>query len=433
MGKKEIAIKPLSFDDLLVFLKRIARFRDPFEKYERIYKGILQKGIIEPKIGIKNYYGYPLGTICFLTQQIWNTSVKNLYRAKDYNYKEDYNINLYLAYEDIKVFNARSLIKDIVDSHNLIVELRPGCLKSLFNLKQNEDQIKCQLNEILKQNYFNIENIGFDIRNIKNTDFFSKIYISYILSYPLNINSFLEYLIKEQKNFNVAIPELVQRIVLTKSMIDSLLTHDDLPDIIERLEYIYERLEKYSKEKKADFCAKLLVIVEGSTEELLLPIFADVMRLNFKQKGIHLISSGGKNQVARIYNKYREKFNRPIMLILDFDAVDIANEIKKKLRKQDKLFVISEGEFEDILDKNLICRSINNVYRTTSQVSIKELESELPMVLLLEQIWKEKGFGNFSKLEFAKIIAENIESSNDITQTIKYIINTIFKTLDYFD
>ena len=68
-----------------------------------------------------------------------------------------------------------------------------------------------------------------------------------------------------------------------------------------------EPLVKTRQEKALKFPIEKFVLAEGITEEILLPVFAKLQGCDFMKNGIHLISAGGKNQVARWYVKNRRK------------------------------------------------------------------------------------------------------------------------------
>ena len=118
-------------------------------------------------------------------------------------------------------------------------------------------------------------------------------------------------------------------------------------------------------------------MAEGATEEKLLPVFAAKAGLDFDKEGVQLIAAGGKNQVAKLYNELSPKLNIPVLLLLDADAQPIAEKIKENILVKDKLFLISKGEFEDILSSELICKAINNFYKTATCVNCSDLGCDL--------------------------------------------------------
>jgi hypothetical protein len=169
-----------------------------------------------------------------------------------------------------------------------------------------------------------------------------------------------------------------------------------------------------------------VLLVEGATEEILLPKFAKLLGFDFEKEGIFLIASGGKNQVLKDYLAYKENLNLPMKVLLDFDAKEQYDIIKSILRPQDDIFLIEEGEFEDLLDEKLILKALNREFRNTAQVEYSdlsgELQGDLPMCDRLYELYKIKGLGEFKKVEFAKIIFEALSSKNEIGEKFQKLM-----------
>lgn len=201
------------------------------------------------------------------------------------------------------------------------------------------------------------------------------------------------------------------------------------PDKTQVLESIYFQAESYREKTSCKYPAKIVLLVEGATEEKLLPIFAEKLGVDLDKTGVQLIAAGGKNQVIRLYKKLYKRLNLPILILLDADASLIADGIREFQREEDRILVIQRGEFEDILPINLIHRTINTFHRLTTQVTKQELEIDMPMTSLLDNLWKEKGLGEYDKVKFARIVAENIRDEKDISPELHQIISTISEML----
>lgn len=168
-----------------------------------------------------------------------------------------------------------------------------------------------------------------------------------------------------------------------------------------------------------------VLIVEGVTEEILLPVFAQKLGLDFNARGIQIIAAGGKNQVVKLYYKLAEELKLPIYVLLDKDAEENIKQIEPRLRPIDKIHLVSCGEFEDLLPKTLIIKTINSHFKNFLSVSYEDLEQNLPMVKILEEIFKTKGLHEFKKAEFAKLVSEEVTAINDISSEIAIIIEEI--------
>ncbi len=172
---------------------------------------------------------------------------------------------------------------------------------------------------------------------------------------------------------------------------------------------------------------KLLLLVEGITEEKLLPVFAKYANMDFRRRGIKLKAIGGKNPILRFYTENKDLFKIPVFILLDADGVDIEKNLRSILKSKDTLYLIKSGEIEDTLPKFLILKALNNYYQNYGVVEEKDLISDDKATKLLNNLYKEKGFGEFQKAEFAQILADNITSNDDIPKEILLIFEKIFE------
>ena len=182
-----------------------------------------------------------------------------------------------------------------------------------------------------------------------------------------------------------------------------------------------------NREKKClKFPIEKVLLVEGLTEETLLPAFSRFLGHDFYREGIQIIPAGGKNQVVKLYYTLSKELKIPIFLLLDKDAEDNIKQIEPRLRKIDKIHLVSCGEFEDLLPKQLIVKTVNNHLNNFASINQNEIDDELSNVENLENIFKEKGLHEFKKAEFAKLVRDNIKEPSDISDEIKEIISELF-------
>lgn len=199
-----------------------------------------------------------------------------------------------------------------------------------------------------------------------------------------------------------------------------------LKSLAENADLKLMREEHYLK-----FPIEKVLLVEGLTEETLLPAFSKFLGHDFYQKGIQVIPAGGKSQVVKMYYRLSEELKLPIFLLLDKDAEENIAQIKPKLRACDKIHLVSCGEFEDLLPKSLIIKTVNKHLENFSSICESDLVEGVPEVKNLENIFKTKGLHEFKKAEFAKLVRANISESTDVSDEIKEIIKEISnKTLD---
>ena len=182
---------------------------------------------------------------------------------------------------------------------------------------------------------------------------------------------------------------------------------------------------KLRHEKGLKYPIQKLLLVEGITEEILLPVFSRYLGFDFYREGIHIVAAGGKNQVVKMYYRLIEELRIPIFVLLDKDAEDNINQIKPKLRDIDKIHLVSCGEFEDLLPKSLIIKTLNNELSNFASVSDEDFAPELSSAENLENIFKTKGLHEFKKAEFAKLVKECITEDSDISPEVASIIMKI--------
>ena len=168
-----------------------------------------------------------------------------------------------------------------------------------------------------------------------------------------------------------------------------------------------------------------VIIAEGITEEILLPVFAGFCSYDFNKNGVKIISAGGKNQVVKLYYKLSQELNIPIFVLLDKDAVENRELINKKLRKNDFVYILDCGEFEDVLPKSLILKTINNEFKNFVNLNLNDILDDRPTVRVLEEIYKDRCLHEFKKADFAYRLSTQISGQEDISDEIKQIIKDI--------
>ena len=165
-----------------------------------------------------------------------------------------------------------------------------------------------------------------------------------------------------------------------------------------------------------------ILLVEGITEEILLPKFAKLLDYDFKKNGIFVISAGGKNQVVKYFYRFAQCLKIPIFVLLDSDAQENYEQIMPRLRKNDFVHVISKGEFEDILPKTLVKKTVNYEMENISTGDFEKLDNGSSTVEFLEEFFRNRGLHEFKKAEFASFVSKNLNSLDDISDEIKEII-----------
>lgn len=272
----------------------------------------------------------------------------------------------------------------------------------------------------------------------KPTQKIKKVYLDIINKYLISPKLNLEHYILNNINETVQIIETIWN----SSIYEIYKVNYDYSDIlIQNLNQIFI-LNEFEKKifeskiilepliKKAGLnlnipTTKKLILTEGITEQLLLPRFAQVYGYDFEQNNIELIQAGGKNQVAKYYLDYINYVKIPIVILLDSDAKTIYDILKPKLRKSDKIILLQNGEFEDLLLSSLIKKAINSNFKNVVQINISDIDKNISKVEALEKLYRVKCLGDFQKGEFAKLIEKNISNKTHLSKSIINILDII--------
>ena len=331
--------KLLSFDELVINLDRLSRFKLPEESFARVFYSVLYKCLIYPKYSKQELETLDAEKISKYVALIWNNSVKALFG----NDKNNSQINKVLK------MMLSSVFKNIDDRTKLLIDT------------------KLSISHI-------IEKIDYD-------------------KAPQN----LKLLIKANESFSERNPATIEK--------------------------LYGLSQKFSLK----FPVKKLLIVEGITEEILLPVFAKKLNYDFDKNGIYVLGAGGKTKSPDLYIQLRDRLNIPVVLLFDLDAYGLCQVLKAQLLNKDKIIVINNGEFEDILSPYLIKRSLNSEYDTIKPVSISDLNIYTKMCDNLREFYRTRKLGEFKKAKLSKIVASNVKYSTDVTSEIKNIIYDIIE------
>lgn len=173
------------------------------------------------------------------------------------------------------------------------------------------------------------------------------------------------------------------------------------------------------------FPIKKILLCEGITEEILLPEFAKLCNYDFAEHGIYIVSAGGKNQVVKYFYNYANSLKIPIFVLLDNDAKENLKQIQPKLRKSDKIHLVRSGEFEDLLPKSLIYKTLKYTTENISIPTTEEIEEFSSTVDFLTEFFRHRGLHEFKKSDFAMSVRDNISDLTDVSEEIMEIIKEI--------
>lgn len=191
------------------------------------------------------------------------------------------------------------------------------------------------------------------------------------------------------------------------------------------LDIFDEHLNEMRSELPPEFLPERLLLVEGQTEAILVPLFAQLHGFDFIDYHILMISGGGANQVAKRFLSFRESTRLPIACLLDGDAESQFEIISQHLQHKDLIFSLPSGEFEDTFEITRFVQLLNRYLQSMTGESAPSLVEfaplkkeqfppELKRTQVLNRIWREKSLGDFDKVEFAEFVAQTIKTRGDV-------------------
>ena len=190
----------------------------------------------------------------------------------------------------------------------------------------------------------------------------------------------------------------------------------------------------------ANFYPKAIVLVEGTTEQILLPYFACHSGIDLLSKGIIVVSAGGAKKIIRKYLAWKDAINLPIFCLFDRDAQYLAQVISANLRESDYVYVLSDGEIEDLMPLEFLIKKLNQffsadpLYDRTKPILPADFSNDKRRTVVLEKIWREKELGKFEKVKFAQFIADQPLThdcqANFISDDGKHMLDILIKIID---
>lgn len=193
-----------------------------------------------------------------------------------------------------------------------------------------------------------------------------------------------------------------------------------------------ELLKAYRPRLPGHFLPEKLLIVEGPTEVILLPYFAQCLGSDISKAGIMFVSAGGANKVLKKYLHFKELVCLPIICLLDNDAQEQYTSIAHHLRGEDRLLLVHSGEIEDIIGLKPLVSLLNSyltglfiksgIYPTIEE---EDFSQNISRKQVLERLWRERELGKFDKVDFARFVASQEKRADLISDHGKNLIEKI--------
>jgi hypothetical protein len=153
----------------------------------------------------------------------------------------------------------------------------------------------------------------------------------------------------------------------------------------------------------------VLVLVEGQTEERLLPLLGQQVGIDPQQWWCCPV--GGKSQMLATYEQAQYLLSLPIVVVLDADAYPVYQQLLERLRPQDRICLLADGELEDHLDPQWLADTLNKAFALHPALEAEYFNTG-NRVQRLKALWRERQLGVFDKTTLASLLAETLRNTS---------------------
>lgn len=156
-----------------------------------------------------------------------------------------------------------------------------------------------------------------------------------------------------------------------------------------------------------------LILVEGESEEVAIPLLAFRKRCILSMQGIQVYNSQSKEKLANDFINFKRKYpKRKMICLLDSDAIKERDNIQRIIKNNQnkyKLVFIEKGTFEDIFDIDSSIQVLNEMYPEGTPIELTDFDSSKDFLTNIKRVIHEKKKAQFDKVQFAKNISLKID------------------------
>ena len=424
-------VRPLPLPSLLSHANRLLRFDFPPSRDFEVCCRTVQKGIIQPQLSTQHLNGLPAHTVERLSQVVFQVSVDaHCPDAAGKSDTADAWLSLIISAEELLQYDLTALVSEdlaLLESH-----AQGNLHDAFFKPGQRLERVS----HLLESQGYRTDLLLADAPETMDLVY----WLSRRLTNPLpwtRILACLSSASQDTANRTEDIFPYLARLARIDAFLKTqptlyaaqrwdgtFLLHEALPQC---MSWIRSEFRAFSAESHVPRPVEELVLAEGSTEELLLPAVAKVLGVNPNYEGILIQSVGGKNQMLQQYVTYLERLAVPITIVMDRDALPLQPDLDYYRRSQDRLFILEEGEMEDLYDRELIVKTVNEHYAPSRPLTLALLQEwkGRSQVKTLQTVWQELGLGLFDKIEFAQALVETMNHEKWISPPMKQLVSDI--------
>ncbi|MBS1596067.1 MAG: hypothetical protein JST90_17275 [Bacteroidetes bacterium] len=152
-----------------------------------------------------------------------------------------------------------------------------------------------------------------------------------------------------------------------------------------------------------------MILVEGESEEISLPILGFRKRFILSQRKIQVYNSKSKQKLKEDFFSLKAKYpSLKIVCILDDDAVTEKNDIERVIeghKDQYNLVFIPKGTFEDLFDLPSSIVILNELYPEGDEIVLADFDMAKTFLKNIKSILYTKKKATFDKVAFARRMA----------------------------
>ncbi|MET4108531.1 hypothetical protein ABIB60_003905 [Hymenobacter sp. UYP22] len=156
-----------------------------------------------------------------------------------------------------------------------------------------------------------------------------------------------------------------------------------------------------------------LILVEGESEEIAIPILAFRKHFILSQRGIQVYNSKSKEKLAADFLTFRAKYpNRKMICLLDSDAKkerDNIERIVKDNKHKYRMVFIEQGTFEDLFELPYAVQTLNELYPDGEEILVSDFDTTKDFLSNVKRIMFQKKQATFDKVAFAKLISLRVD------------------------
>jgi hypothetical protein len=413
-GKPPLLFKVPTPEEIAVSANRLLKFAFPPAHMPKTYLRLLSRHLNAPGVNRRELEALPLHQLEMLYTRLWQAGlhVDNQSSASDCHYHQ-----MMISLLACEFDQAKWVREDI----RQLVEVPDAELHGYYTQQALPDT--ATLNRVLEAAGYR-ERISDETAALPG--YLSIRHQRYILPWtPL----------LESRDVNNHLPNLLELQRLARLLPLPSIRNSE-PDIQSYSKQLLQ-LKRAELRETVERPVRLVMIVEGVTEEILIPAFARLKGLDLHQLGIRLVPAGGKNQVAALYRDLADMLAIPIITVLDSDALQAEQDLLRVIRPNDQVFVIPEGEIEDLYSPLLVTQVLNRHYTLEPGIGLDIFQQPLitdagsRRVEQLNALWRHCGLETFDKIHFAGKLADYLRHYGivrDIHPTMERLLALMMQT-----